>query len=313
MSRKIYRAPFRFGLGAALATALVVTLPTIPASAERATAGKSIDQFVERVHDKFGLKIDATDYEMRSHGEETLIVRKDASMTATQKLAATAPESDGQERLGRSFTQGKSSPPTPAEARKQAVEGDMRVQQGIGWYEPECWSNNNPPLTDPDDAGWMDACWQWGDMNYVGATRANFAFRMYATCKPGEANFYELVECYVDTVEHPDSAPLVWNDWSPKSTTDLGGCGQVQLQVGVGPVVGGATVSTCEELIPERETAPADMRTRWVGDAYWKEDVRETGQIVSVGVAWGQVVAIQPSFGYFYSSCSFGDVLDLCG
>ncbi|SFO80544.1 hypothetical protein SAMN05421810_1018 [Amycolatopsis arida] len=302
MKKRLRRIGVCLAAGVAL---LIAASPAWATAGEFRSESEAIEEFVDRIHERFGLVVDGSDYETRNHGQAVYIVRKGAPVTATRSTELGHRASGDQPRLEKSFSPGLSSPPTPTEAKIQVDQGEVTVQQGIAWYQPECWSNNNPPLTDPKDAGWMDACWQWGDMNYSGASRANFAFRMYATCKPGEADYYELKECYVDSVRHSTSAPLVWNDWSPKSTVDLGGCGQVQLQVGVGPVTGGATVSTCEELIPEREVDPADMRTRWVGDAYWKDEVRETGQIVSIGVAYGAQAVIQPSFGYFYAECSW--------
>lgn len=302
------------GVYAAVAVASLIAVPNAAASSEasRNLSKDSIEQFVDRVHDKFGLTIDAEDYELRARDGETLIVRKDAPAIDVRTTAVNAQSSDD-ERIEKTFTLGKSSPPNPTEARRQAAEGDVTIQQGISWYQSDCWSNSHAPLEDEDDAGWMDACTQWGDMNYQAATRANYAFRMYGTCKPGEADFYEITGCWVDTVKHSDSARLYWNDWSPKSTVDLGGCGQVQLQVGVGPVSGGAIISTCDKIVPERGAAPADMRTRWVGDAYWKDEVRQTGQIVGVGVDYGETIGIASSFGYSYSPCSFSSLLDLCG
>src|ERR1700754_4630794 len=106
-------------------------------------------------------------------------------------------------------TPGPTSPPTPDEAARMKASGDVTIMQETVWFQPVCFSR----LTDPDDAGRMDACAKWGDMNYAGQTRDNWAFHIYGSCWPGGADFYEVTECYIDTVKDSSSVPLFWNDW----------------------------------------------------------------------------------------------------
>lgn len=313
MSRYGNRTRIACGIAITIAAILSSSAPAISEPEEYSPALEEalIQEFVYRVQGRFNVRIEAADYEVRSNQGQNIIARKDAPITKIDIVDSSSPHDNNRKDVN--ISPGVSQPPTPAEARRQFINGDVTIQQETAWHQPYCWSNDNPPVTDVHDAGWMDACWQWGSMNYSGATRDNWAFRVYATCKPGGANFFEVVGCYVKSFKGGGSDPLFWNDWSPKSTTDLGGCGQIQLEVGIGPVTGGATVSTCEKLVPQRGAAPADMRTEWVGDAYWPEDVRETGQIIGIGVAFNQQASAGITFGYSISSCTFGDITDLCG
>lgn len=150
-------------------------------------------------------------------------------------------------------------------------------------------------------------------MNYTGETRQNWAVHMYASCWPGNANFWEVTECYVDTVRHSSSGTLFWNDWSPKGTLDLGGCQSVSLGISAGPVSGGWTHNFCGKIIPEKGPDAADMRTRMVEDIYYTDEVREVAQIIGIGAPFGHNVVLQPSYGYFYQSCTPGNPIDWCG
>jgi len=140
---------------------------------------------------------------------------------------------------------------------------------------------------------------------------------MYASCAPkDDAWFTELDECYVSTKKSPTSDPLVWHDWSPKSSQDPGGCGNLSLSVAAGPVTATMNLATCEELIPTKGEEPADFRVNWVGDAYWDGDVRETGLLHAVGFAnpGSNIMVLAFDYGYIYSSCNPPpDLIDQCG
>ncbi|MEV0621774.1 hypothetical protein AB0I81_51205 [Nonomuraea sp. NPDC050404] len=180
--------------------------------------------------------------------------------------------------------------------------GGVSVRQEATWREPTCRET-----FDSEGIGKMRACTQWGRMDYEGATHINYAFRSYASCgaREGGPIATYVSECYVETDPlSPTSTTLVWNDWSPKSTTEFNPCGSLALSLGVGPVNAGYTVNTCEKLVPAWGTYAPDFRATWKGKSYFAEDVRETAAMVgfwsrgtsspSIYARHGYTVAVGP-------------------
>lgn len=293
----------------ATVTASALAIPASATRPEERQAPAEIHAFVDRVEAKYGVSIDSADYELRRNGGETWILRKDAKtpqVTTVRHEGKAESEPDVIEEV---VTPGLASPPTPGEAAKMKAAGEVTITQDTAWYQPTCWAR----LSDPEDAGHMDACAKWGDMNYSGETRQNWAYHMYASCWPGGANFWEVTECFVDTVRDSSSGTLFWNDWSPKGTLDLGGCQSISLGVSAGPVNGGWTHNFCGRIIPDKGSEAADMRTRLDEELYYTDEVREIAQIIGIGAPFGQNVVIQLSYGYSYRPCTPGNPIDWCG
>ncbi len=288
-------------LCAAAALASGAAVPASAASSNGDEIPKEILLFADRMEEKFGLPIDGTDYELRHEGGEVWIVHKEAETPEVKTVGNTQSTTDGQAAVEKVVALGSTKPPTSVEVKRQQEAGEVTIMQDTEWYQPVCFSR----LTDPEDAGTMDACYKWGDMNYSGQTRQNWAFHFYGSCWPGGADFYEIKECYVDTVKHSTSGTLYWNDWSPRGTIDLSGCGSFTLGIAAGPVNAGWTHNSCGEIIPEKGSAAADMRTRMVDDIYWTDEVREVAQIIGIGAAYGDDVVLSPTYGYFYAPCSW--------
>ncbi|MGN9914220.1 hypothetical protein ACTMTJ_42500 [Phytohabitans sp. LJ34] len=251
--------------------------------------GNAIRNFVERVNSKWKLGIKAHDYEVRSGDAGCVIQPKDASSVTTQAGARSA---------GTSMT--TTTTTTIAVPPAKSVDGGVTIQQDTKWQEPQCRE-----LTDPEGAGFMQTCLQWGNMDYQGATRRNLAVRTYASCgaRAGSSIFQQISECYVSTEPYGSGSTWVWNDWSPKSTAQLNPCGTVGLSIGVGPVSASSSVNTCEKLVPARGSVPSDFRATWMGESYYAEDVRETGALIAFGIPHGGDGSITWKNGYTIQEC----------
>lgn len=257
-------------------------------------------EFAKRIEDRFGIVIDRSAYEIRTEGQDGFIVHEDAPDLRVSSS-----------RVGEAVRDEVSivnlRPPTEEEAREQIENGLATVKQDVVWYEPVCYTRIE------DEHGHMDACAGWGNMNYTNQTRNNWALRMWGTCWPhDDAWFTELDECHVAT--HPHTTPLVWNEYQPQSVQEVGGCGNVTLNVGVGPVSASLNVGTCDKLVPDPGDEPGEMRVKWIGDAYWDDDVRGTGLLISIGNAFGTTPYMDVSRAFIWSECNPPpSIIDECG
>jgi hypothetical protein len=288
--------------------AALLVLPSslggIPAaSAEAGQAISSADatlinEFVGRINTKWQLGIKPADYEVQRDEGMSIVKPRNAPRVHTSAVRNDV----GGTSSGSTTT---IAPPPPQ------LDSRAGIQQETLWYTPTCYGR----LSDALGVGYMDTCSQWGDMNYQGQTRWNYAFRAYATCgaaSPGQV-YLEVDECYVDTVRRPGSPQQFWNDWSPRSTQQFNPCGTYQMEIAWGPVTGARQVSTCEQLVPDKGADPADFRSTWIGDSYYHSDVRETAFVISTGTPIGSVPSMTLTWSYVYSYCEPGGIFDPCG
>ncbi|MEU7739442.1 hypothetical protein [Nonomuraea sp. NPDC049158] len=241
------------------------TVKGSPSPACKGTSGQDamVRAFVERTNTKWKIDLKAQDYEVQADTTGCTIKPRGSAPVTTQLVKDAA---------GRStLVANTTAPPAPIPAKP----GGATVQQETKWFQPTCYGR----LGDAGGVGYMDTCFAWGDMNYPGQTRWNYAARAYATCGAleGGPDFWQVYDCSVRTWRVDNSAPLVWNEWSPKSTANLSSCGSVNLNVVAGPVSVGVSVNTCEKLIPAKGADPGDFKATWAGRSYWGSDVRETG------------------------------------
>lgn len=284
----------------------VLALSGLPGNAQAIeTRGPSADEsakirnFVERIHKNWGVELDPADYEV-------VYDRFGSSIKPIDAPPLIVTVKNGSIQL--------SSPIVAPAANPDDV---VTIQQGVSWYEEKCWER----ITDPDNVGYMDMCSQWGDVTYTGATKRNMVHKMKATCahRPlsGANVYFELDECYVDSVKASSSPTLYWRDWSPDTTMDLGGCGTVSLSITVGPVSTGTNFNTCEVITPAKGAAAADMRTTWIGDAWFvtpdHPEARRTGQLIGIASAKGTNPGLYLRWGYKYSTCDPAGIVDQCG
>ncbi|MGP4103972.1 hypothetical protein [Nonomuraea sp. KM90] len=269
------------------AATIDVTPP--PACASSDDKDKIVQDFVERVNKRWSLDINPTDYEVQSDGTGCTVKPKGSAPVQAEPAARSADTA-----VALSTTV---SPPAPAPGAKDGVA----LMQDTSWWQPTCYARQG----DPEGVGWMDTCFQWGSMHYEGATRWNYAARMYASCGAleGGPTFWQVSGCYVATKRAPNSPALVWNDWDPKSTRPLNSCGSVGLSIGVGPVSASYSVNTCDKLQPTKGTEAADLRVDWEGKSYYGEDIRETGLLIGIGSPIGQAPLLNVGFGYTYEEC----------
>lgn len=266
-----------------------------PSSAEQAGM---IRDFVARMHARWGLSIIPSDYEVQFDQHGITIKPNGATLRTSVTSNASGGSSGGS--VDHMTTM---AAPTPNEAREQVAHGLTTVQQDTVWYQPECYAR----LTDSEGVGYMDTCSMFGEMNYQGATRRNMAFRSYATCgaRDGGPEFMQVGGCTVHSMRNNvlDSPELFWNDWSPKSSSNLGSCESISLSIGIGPVSAGATVNTCEELIPRKGEDPANLRVSWNGKSYYGSDVRETGLLIGIGSSFGTSPNLNIAWAYRFDHC----------
>ena len=286
---------------AAIALLMPLLSSTAHASPEhRSGIGESPDvwQFVERVRSRWGIHLNSSDYEVHALASGK-VVKPKGSARVVERIAHG--EDSTQVTLG-----------TAQIAPEMPAGGEIGVQQDTIWRTPTCYAR----IGDSDGVGWMDTCAQWGHMNYSGSTGRNYAFRMYASCgaaDPGHT-FKEVDECYVSSARASNSSPLLWNDWSPKSTTNLSNCGTIQLQVAAGPVAASASVNTCETLEIMKGAEGGTFRATWVGDSYYPEEVRETGSLIAFKATDMNLSAILwVEWNYVYSECHLSGIIDRCG
>lgn len=275
-------------LGLAVAQGSASALPGRQNDADAA----SILEFAQQVNDRFGLVIDPADYEIEKLADGSIIKRKGTNPVVSTEIGSD----DG----STTVTLEKYTPPAVKSS------GDMTAQ-GTKWRQPDCQKRTQ------NDYGWMNTCWQFGDMQYSGATRYNFAVRTYATCAPKASINTELDACYVSSSKKSGST-LYWNDWSPKSTKELDDCGEVNLNIAVGGVGAGLVVHTCEKLVPTLGSAPGSFKSTWIGDAWYPaNDVRETGSLIGLGMPWGGKATLTMRWGFDWSTCDPIYWIDQCG
>lgn len=284
-----------------IASMMVVAPAFVPTAVQanvsnQAHSATEIEAFADRVYSSWGVTIRPVDYEVATINGVTVVKPKGVSLNI-QEIRDR--EGNGSVTMSVSVAGPRASGPD-----------DVTIQAEPAWYEPTCYAR----LTDSDSVGWMDTCSQWGEMDYGGASRRNVAFKMYASCSAdGDHSTRELDDCYIDSIKSASSATWYWNDWSPKSTVNLGNCGDITLSVGYGGVSGSYTLRTCEELIPAKGSAGGDFRATWKGESYRSTDVRETGMLIAIGHDWSATnIGLDLTWGYHYSSC-IPFTVDDCG
>ncbi|MFD1546515.1 hypothetical protein [Nonomuraea guangzhouensis] len=292
-------------LSAIVAAAItLVTLPSGTGAAETSRASASecgsiseqqaaIHKFVRLTKDRLKLSISAHDYEVQDYGEGC-IVKPRGSAPVTVNVATDA--------SGRKTVTGQTDTPTPSAIQ---ADGNVTTQAETQWQQPQCWG----PFEDAARVGIMQPyCFQWGIMNYVGATRWNYAARVYATCgaREGGPDFWQVYACSVGARPSATSAPMVLNDYSPRGSTTLSGCGSIPLNITAGPVSAGTSLQTCEKLALETSPSPTwpQMEVRWIGTSYWSRDKRETGFLLGIGVPIGGTPMFSLSWTLDVGPCS---------
>ncbi|MET8062476.1 hypothetical protein [Micromonospora sp. NPDC005313] len=261
---------------------------------------RQIQEFADRVHDRWGLKIDPSAYEV--------VVINGVESVHPKGMPLNVEETSDGKGGGSTFL----STPVTAPARPR-LDRIATLASEPAWYTPTCYAR----LTDsPEHVGWMDSCSQWGEMDYASSTRRNLALKVYASCGANSGNISrEIDECAVETKPIAGNTTFYWNDWSPKSTVQLSDCGDIGLSVGYGGVGASYTIHTCDKLVPRKGQEGGDFTSTWKGSAYWQDDVRETALLIAIGHDYdGRTVALNIRRGYKYSFCNLPpNVIDTCG
>jgi len=256
-----------------------------------------IEQFAERVHARWDLTIRQSDYDVVTTRRGPLIMDREA-MAARRET-----EGDSEEPT---VVTSQVTIPSTERMKQEIADGRTTFQEGVQWREPKCMAR----LGDKDGEGWMDICYQQGYMDYAAKTRDNWAWRWYGSCAPveGGPDHMEMDECYIRLWQNENVDPrIVWNAWDPQATVNLPDCGDVSMSVTAGPVSAGQSIHTCEKLVPKKGVKAGDMQATWIGDAYWAEDVRGVGFMVSIGIPFGEPEAKMTYYyqwGYKYSMCN---------
>ncbi|WP_146103638.1 hypothetical protein [Nonomuraea solani] len=251
--------------------------PVSPECGSTSDQQTAIRELVQRTNDRLKVSVKAEDYEVQSDGTNCVVKPRGSGPVTTEVVTDSA---------GRKTITAKAKLEA-APAIKAG--GNATIQQDAQWWQPTCYA----AYEDAARVGIMNPiCFQWGSMNYTGATRWNYVARMYATCaaRKGGPDFWQVYTCSVGTRPQDTSPPLVLNDYSPRSTQTLSGCQNVPLNITAGPVSTGVFVNTCDKLalIKEPSANRPEMEVAWQGRAYWAEDKRETGFLLGMGSPIGQ-------------------------
>lgn len=273
---------------ASFAAITLVLVAPVAAGASPEPGRGEIAAFVERVHDRWGVTIDPANYEIATVDGVTVIRPKGAPVD----VRPDDPAGDALE------TSVLVAPPAVSASGARL----MKKLADPDWYEPTCFAR----VTDDEKVGRMDACAQFGEMNFSGATRRNVAFRMYASCwVRGDSPLdKEIDDCYVASKRGDNSGKWYWNDWNPRSKLEVGNCQDVTLTIGFGGVGAEHLLRACDTLIPVKGEAGGDFRVTWEGALYHDGDMRETAMLIGIGHDWNDAdVGLGVAFGYHYSDC----------
>lgn len=307
-------------LGELAVTLLAITILPGLASASLAVAEPPLAQtdavliqdLARDVKSRWGVSIDPRDYDVQMTPAGRLVKPK-----GPEVAVKVTTESDGSTHVA------MSAPSDSRDVKQLTPATGSTMQEGVTWPYP-AWCSQF--FSDEDGVGQMRWCHQQGFTTYPGNPKRYWVTKTWATCsaKKGGPDFWEVDECYSGTQRRPglpDSWRLNVHDWNPRSTQyPPGTCGQIPLNVTVGPFSVGHTVNTCEKLVPSPGPREEDFKVRWVGDSYWDTDVRETASLLSIsdqappGSAHGF-----PSYyivhvaGYKYSQCNPPpQIIDMC-
>ncbi|MEV8440791.1 hypothetical protein AB0425_25730 [Actinosynnema sp. NPDC051121] len=259
----------------------------------------AITQTVQAAKERWGLTLDPADYKVVDTG--TGIAVQPQGMPNVEVVKHK--NADG--------SSGAVTASLDVAADPARLDEQLHSQAEISWYAPRCadW------ITDEDDVGKMLKCWQWGRIPYPNGER-NEIYKAYSSCLPTGSGTWlsrEIDECYDNAARDRDGAPFTWHDYSPRSTTTLSTCSDIPLSVTAYGFTAGTVVRTCQKLVPEWGAEPGDFGTRWIGDAWKSEDVRETGHMMALSSPLGYWAGLTANWGYTWSSCSPGGILDPCG
>ncbi|MEU0880290.1 hypothetical protein ABZ345_16940 [Lentzea sp. NPDC005914] len=231
-----------------------------------ATESQLIDEFVNRVHDKWDASIERDDYRVIRELNSVLVVPKGVEPLHVQ--------SNGVDMFQIS---GAVNPPA----------GEVTTKEDAVWNRPVCLARHNlaNPVFPSVIEAWADACYAAGYIQYPGQSGWDAVFKQYQTCATtGNGLNYHLKQCTMAFGPVGNGGGinfLDWNDWSPKSTTYMNPCSQLNLAVSVAGFGAEHAISLCETLNPVKGERPLDFQANWAGDAPTKHH-RETGDLISV-------------------------------
>ena len=256
-----------------------------------------ISQLVLSARRQWGIELDGADYKVVDTGDGVAVQPKDLPdmhVTRTENK-------DGSGSVTASLDVGAD----PARFRS----GEPQAQAEIEWYQSRCaeW------LHDEHNVGSMKKCWQWGRAPYSNGRR-NEVYKAWSTCLPtGQSATRELDDCWDQEARNSEGGPFELHDWGPRSTTTLSSCGDINLTVTAFGVSAGTVVRTCQKLVPVFGDEDGDFGTKWIGDAYKTEDVRETGHMMALSSNLAEYAGLTGEWGYHYSTCELTGVFDRCG
>lgn len=285
-------------VGLVLVSTVAAATPDEVAGLTFAEQQAAIARTVDSAKERWGLDLNPAEYKVVDTGLGAVV--QPSGMPDIRIVKSEGPNKG-------SFTASLDVGADPAR-REERIHSKADVE----WYAPRCadW------ITDEKNIGKMLKCWQWGVIPYNNGLR-NEVYKGWASCMPTgvDAGYMrELDDCYDNTRRDPEGAPFQWQDYSPRSSTTLSTCGDVNLSISALGVSVGTVVRTCQKLNPEWVGPDAgDFGTRWVGDAYKPADVRETGQMMALSSARYTYSGLGATWGFNWSSCSPGGIIDPCG
>ncbi|MEU6643201.1 hypothetical protein ABZ863_11685 [Saccharomonospora sp. NPDC046836] len=234
----------RFG---ALLALVVLLLVSFPGMSVAENIDPRIRDFVERVHNKWGLDLNPMDYVVLEDSRGTSITEKSSSSLQVRETAASS---------GGEVIEYQSS------LEISDKSGEHAIAQEPVWKAPRCDARALKTWEGLHIA-WLDFCTQWGNMDYAGdPLNHHVVFRGWLTCRSTQ-NFYAVTACGGGMHR---AGPSVWNDWSPKSDLDLPTCRSETLSVTVGPVSASTSYNACERQDMEKGEKVEFMNT-WRGKA----------------------------------------------
>jgi hypothetical protein len=229
-----------------------------------------VDQFVNRVHDKWKLNISATDYKAQPDGDSLLVIPRTGAVPRHVRVHGVDMLAVG------GVVQ---SPP----------RSTVRPLDNPSWGQPTCYSRIN--LFSKIDSslvdGWADACAQTGTVTYANQLGWDALLKEWQTCATTGADGFQYNLTACNMAFAPGSTGdefLSWDDWSPKSTVTQNPCASVTLSVSVGGIGGSLGINLCDTLNPVKGTTPLDFAADWSGRAPTGQS-RETGDIIGVNDA----------------------------
>ncbi|MCA2230418.1 hypothetical protein [Nonomuraea aurantiaca] len=291
----------------ALALILAVILPmsitTTSAVADSSSTHtysdeKLIQRYVDDIYNREGVKLDPTDFEVKSTSSSALVLRKDSEYS----LISASVAGGGRARGARFAV--AASPPTAEQRRMQEANGAATIQQDTTWYVPTCQrSYDYHPLTNKI-LGYADWCFQHGTMNYAGSgTDEAWALRMWASCASNvEEASIGIKVCGVFSIPRGDGPSLKWTGWEPKSTRRLDRCEDITLGIAYGLVSASHTFKGCEKV----DYFKGDDQQAGLFHSWWeangvRDEKRETASLIGYTSPQGTT----PEFWYDGYVCSY--------